>query len=158
MKVGIGYDTHRFTEERPLILGGVEIPHHMGLAGHSDADVLIHAIIDALLGAARLGDIGRLFPDTESRFEGISSMELLGRTYSLLKEARISVGNIDATIMAEEPKLSGYIEEMEMNIAQALDLKKWAISVKATTSEGMGFVGRKEGIAALAVALVHIES
>ena len=154
LRVGTGYDVHRFEEGRHLVLGGVSIPWHQGLAGHSDADVLIHAIIDALLGAARLGDIGRLFPDTDPEFAGISSIILLRRVKGRLDDRGLRIANIDAVIIAEQPKLAPYILQMEEALTTALTLSADYVSVKATTSEQLGFVGRGEGIVAQAVAIV----
>ena len=151
MRIGTGYDVHRLTEGRKLILGGVEIPHHLGLLGHSDADVLLHAIMDALLGAAALGDIGVHFPDTDETYRGISSRKLLVRVGELLEEAGYLIENIDATVIAQKPKLRPYIEEMRQNIAAALKLEKDQVNVKATTEEHLGFTGREEGISAQAV-------
>ena len=148
LRIGNGYDVHRFEPGRDLILGGVKIPWKLGLAGHSDADVLTHAVIDGLLGAAALGDIGRMFPDTDPEFEGISSLTLLERVHARLEELGVQVLNIDAVIMAEEPKLSAHIEKMEEALAAILGIGCNLVSVKATTSEGLGFVGRGEGIAA----------
>lgn len=154
MRIGFGYDVHKFAENRKLILGGVEIQHEMGLLGHSDADVLIHAIMDALLGAAALGDIGKHFPDTSDEFKGIDSMVLLKRTKGLLEKNGFSVSNIDSTIAAQAPKLAPHIEKMRENIADALEIDKAQVSVKATTTERLGFEGRKEGISAYAAALI----
>ncbi|MCM1106376.1 MAG: 2-C-methyl-D-erythritol 2,4-cyclodiphosphate synthase [Blautia sp.] len=151
MRVGMGYDVHRLTEGRRLILGGVEVPHMLGLLGHSDADVLVHAIMDALLGAAALGDIGKHFPDTDPAYEGISSIRLLERVRDLIAEAGYVVENVDATIIAQKPKLRPYMEAMEKNIAEALGIAEDQINLKATTEEGLGFSGREEGIAAQAV-------
>ena len=151
MRVGLGYDVHRLVEGRPLILGGVEIPHTLGLLGHSDADVLVHAIMDALLGAAALGDIGKHFPDTDEQYKGISSMKLLSRVGELILEAGYVVENIDATVIAQRPRLRPYIEQMEKNIAGVLGLDVGQINIKATTEEGLGFSGREEGIAAQAI-------
>ena len=155
MRIGMGYDVHRLTEGRKLILGGVEIPWEKGLLGHSDADVLIHAIMDALLGAAALGDIGKLFPDTDPAYKGISSLYLLEKVGELLREKGFSVGNVDATVIAERPKLSPYREKMRENIAAALKTEPERICVKATTEEGLGFTGRGEGMAAQAIALLE---
>jgi 2-C-methyl-D-erythritol 2,4-cyclodiphosphate synthase len=157
IRIGHGYDIHRMVEGRKLILGGVEIPFQKGLDGHSDADVLLHAVCDALLGSLSLGDIGIHFPDQDPQFKGISSLELLGRVSSLVKEKGFTVGNIDVTVVAQQPKLSGYISQMRENIAQTLEIDKEKISIKATTTEGLGFVGKGEGIAAHAVALVEKE-
>ena len=154
MRIGQGYDVHRLSEQRELILGGVNIPYEKGLLGHSDADVLVHAVMDALLGAAALGDIGQHFPDTDSKYKGISSMELLREVGSLLKTHGFVVGNIDATIIAEKPKLASYRPQMAENIAEVLHLNKGRASVKATTEEGLGFTGRGEGIAAQAAVLL----
>jgi len=153
-RVGHGYDVHRWGEGRALVLGGVEIPHHMGLLGHSDADVLLHAICDALLGALGLGDIGTHFPNTDPAYKDISSLVLLERVGRMVEEAGWKVGNLDATVVAERPLLSQYIPAMRSRIATALSLDTGVVSVKATTSEGLGFVGRQEGIAAYAVALL----
>ena len=154
MRIGQGYDVHRLSEQRELILGGVNIPYEKGLLGHSDADVLVHAVMDALLGAAALGDIGQHFPDTDSKYKGISSMELLREVGSLLKTHGFVVGNIDATIIAEKPKLASYRPQMAENIAEVLHPNKGRVSVKATTEEGLGFTGRGEGIAAQAAVLL----
>lgn len=154
MRVGIGYDVHRLVKDQPLILGGVEIPFERGLLGHSDADVLIHALMDALLGAVGKGDIGRHFPDSEEQYRGISSRILLARVNHILKEEGYQVVNVDTIIIAQRPKLSPYIEEMTQNIASTLGVEEKAVNVKATTTEGLGFPGREEGIAAQAVALV----
>ena len=155
MRVGMGSDVHRLVEGRWLILGGVEIPHPLGLLGHSDADVLVHAIMDALLGAAALGDIGRHFPDTDSRYKGISSMKLLEHVRDLLEENGYVVENIDATVIAQKPKLRPYIEQMEENIAETLGIAKDQINIKATTEEGLGFTGTQQGISAQAVCLLN---
>ncbi|MCI8764007.1 MAG: 2-C-methyl-D-erythritol 2,4-cyclodiphosphate synthase [Lachnospiraceae bacterium] len=154
MRIGQGYDVHRLTEGRDLILGGVKIPYEKGLLGHSDADVLLHAVTDALLGAAALGDIGQHFPDTDPEYRGISSIELLQRVGKLLEERGYVVGNVDATVIAQRPKLAAYCRRMTENIAAALHLEKERVSVKATTEEGLGFTGSGEGIAAQAVALL----
>ncbi|NLW17574.1 MAG: 2-C-methyl-D-erythritol 2,4-cyclodiphosphate synthase [Firmicutes bacterium] len=151
MPVGIGYDVHRLVAGRPLVLGGVNIPAAKGLLGHSDADVLTHAIIDALLGAACLGDIGRLFPDNDPQYEGCYSLDLLATAYRRVWEKGYLVKNIDATVIAEQPKLAPHIEEMRQALAHTLDLDVERVSIKATTNEGLGFLGRGEGIAALAV-------
>ena len=155
MRVGTGYDVHRLTEGRPLILGGVSIPYEKGLLGHSDADVLLHAIMDALLGAAALGDIGKLFPDNDPAYEGADSLKLLIRVGELLGENGYYISNIDSTIIAQRPKLSPYREQMRKNIADALHLEPDQVSVKATTEEGLGFTGSGEGIAAQAVCLIE---
>ena len=154
MRIGMGYDVHRLTEGRPLIIGGVNIPYEKGLLGHSDADVLLHAIMDAMLGAAALGDIGKHFPDTDDRYKGISSMELLKKVGELIEEERLYISNIDATIIAEKPKMRPYIDEMRENIASCLDLSIDQVNVKATTEEGMGFTGEEKGISAQAVCLL----
>ena len=155
MRVGLGYDVHRLTEGRKLILGGVDIPWEKGLLGHSDADVLIHAIMDALLGAAALGDIGLHFPDTDPRYKGISSIILLEKVGELLREKGYEPGNIDATIIAQKPKLRPYIDEMRKHVAAALDMSVEDVSVKATTEEGLGFTGTQEGISSHAVCLIR---
>lgn len=151
MRVGMGYDVHRLTEGRRLILGGVDIPYEKGLLGHSDADVVVHAIMDALLGAASLGDIGKHFPDTDPAYKGISSIELLRHVGTLLDEKNYVIENIDATIIAQRPKLRPYIEEMEKNVAEALQIEKDQVNIKATTEEGLGFTGTGEGISAQAI-------
>ncbi len=151
MRVGMGYDVHKLVEGRKLILGGVEIPHTKGLLGHSDADVLVHAIMDALLGAAALGDIGTHFPDTDEAYAGISSMTLLERTGELLAQENYAIENIDATIIAQQPKLRPFITQMEENIARVLSIEKGQINIKATTEEGLGFTGNGQGMAAQAV-------
>lgn len=155
LRIGHGYDVHRLVTGRPLILGGVEIPHENGLLGHSDADVLLHAVMDALLGAAALGDIGQHFPDTAAAFENISSMTLLRRVDELLKADGYAVINIDATILAQAPKLAPYRDKMRENVAAALGIDLSRISIKATTEEGLGFTGEKLGIAAHAVVLLE---
>ena len=152
---GIGYDCHRFAPGRRLVLGGVEIEHEVGLAGHSDADVLTHAIIDALLGAAALGDIGQHFPDTDERYRDADSLELLRATLGLLAEVGCQVVAVDATVILERPALSPHREAIRLVLAQALDIERVRVNVKATRGEGMGFVGREEGAAALAVATVR---
>lgn len=154
MRIGYGYDVHQFEEGRPLILGGVEIPFPKGLAGHSDADVLLHAICDALLGACALGDIGQHFSDTDPEFKDIDSRLLLKRVHQLVKDEGWKIANIDATVVAEEPKLAPFIRSIRECIAEDLQVKFDQISVKATTSEGMGFEGRKEGISTRAVVLL----
>ena len=151
MRVGLGYDVHKLVEGRDLILGGVKVPHTLGLLGHSDADVLVHAIMDALLGAAALGDIGKHFPDTDPAYKGADSMKLMAHVKELIEEKGYVIDNIDATIIAQKPKLRPYIEEMENNIAQVLGIEKDQINVKATTEERLGFTGREEGIAAQAI-------
>jgi len=154
MRIGIGYDVHKLVEGRDLILGGVKINHEYGLLGHSDADVLVHAVMDALLGAAALGDIGKHFPDSDDKYKGISSIELLIKTGELLKQNNYSVGNIDSVIIAQSPKLSPYINEMVKNISHALNIDSDLVSVKATTTEKLGFTGRGEGIACEAVCIL----
>ena len=154
MRIGQGYDVHRLKEGRKLIIGGVEIPYEKGLDGHSDADVLLHAIMDALLGTAALGDIGLLFPDTDEQFSGADSLKLLQKVKDVLDEKGYSICNIDATVIAQEPKLRPYIDLMRQNIAEALKMDVSQVSVKATTEEHLGFTGRKEGIAAQAVVLI----
>ena len=151
MRVGFGYDVHRLVEERRLILGGVEIPHEKGLLGHSDADVLVHALMDAMLGAAGLGDIGRHFPDTDDQYKGISSMILLQKVAERLTEAGYMVNNMDVTVVAQRPRLAGYIPQMEANLAQVLEIPETAVNVKATTTEKLGFEGEGLGISAYAV-------
>lgn len=151
MRVGMGYDVHKLVEGRDLILGGVKIPHTLGLLGHSDADVLLHAIMDALLGAAALGDIGKHFPDTDPQYKGISSIKLLEHVRDLISEKGYMVENIDATIIAQKPKMRPYIEQMEQNIADALGIDVSQINVKATTEEGLGFTGTEEGISSQAI-------
>lgn len=153
-RVGTGYDVHRLQEGLELWIGGVKIEHTHGLLGHSDADVLLHAICDALLGAAALGDIGKHFPDTDPRFKGIASIKLLKHVSELLKERGYTVGNIDSTIVAQRPKMAPHIPQMRQNIADALGIDIDCISVKATTTERLGFEGREEGISAQAVALI----
>ena len=159
MRIGHGYDVHRFKAGRDLILGGVEIPFEKGLDGHSDADVLVHAVMDSLLGAAALGDIGKHFPDTDKKYQDADSIKLLWEVIGKLREAGFKPCNIDSTICAQAPKLAPYIDEMRENIAVACGLKKNAVSVKATTEEGLGFTGNLEGISATAVCLLQeIES
>ncbi len=155
LRIGHGYDVHRLTAGRGLVLGGVRVPYELGLLGHSDADVLSHAVMDALLGAAGLGDIGRHFPDTDERYRGASSLLLLVQVRRLLADAGWRAGNIDATIIAQRPKLAPHIEEMRQNLAGALEIPPACVNVKATTEEGLGFSGRGEGIAAHAVALLE---
>ena len=151
MRVGLGYDVHRLVEDRALILGGVTIPHTLGLLGHSDADVLVHAIMDALLGAAALGDIGKHFPDTDPKYRGISSLKLLEHVAGLLEQEGYVVENIDATVIAQQPKLRPYIAQMEQNIADVLGIAPNQVNVKATTEEGLGFTGTQQGIASQAI-------
>lgn len=154
MRVGMGYDVHRLTEGRDLIVGGVKIPYEKGLLGHSDADVLLHAVMDALLGAAAMGDIGKHFPDTDPAYKGISSVELLKRVGGLLAEQGFLVENIDATVIAQAPKMRPYIDEMRENIAGALEMEVSCVNVKATTEEGLGFTGSGQGISAQAVCML----
>jgi len=154
MRVGLGYDVHKLVEGRKLILGGVDIPYEKGLLGHSDADVLLHAIMDALLGAAALGDIGKHFPDTDEKYKGASSIKLLEYVGDLLEENMYIVNNIDATVIAQQPKIGPYREEMTENIAKALRVDKNIINVKATTEEGLGFTGEGKGISAQAIASI----
>ncbi|MGN1194779.1 MAG: 2-C-methyl-D-erythritol 2,4-cyclodiphosphate synthase [Acutalibacteraceae bacterium] len=155
MRIGHGYDVHKFAEDRKLILGGVEIPFEMGLLGHSDADVLLHAISDALLGASALGDIGILFPDTDPQYEGADSIQLLREVCRRVRGAGFEIENVDATVLAQQPKLRPYIDDMRAMISAALGIDIDCVSVKATTEEGLGFTGRKEGIAAHAVCLLR---
>ena len=155
MRIGHGYDVHKFAKDRKLILGGVEIPFELGLLGHSDADVLLHAISDALLGAAALGDIGLLFPDTDPQYEGADSIQLLREVCRKVRGAGFEIENVDATVLAQQPKLRPYIDDMRAMISAALGLDMDCVSVKATTEEGLGFTGRKEGIAAHAVCLLR---
>lgn len=154
MRIGFGYDVHPLVSGRKLILGGVEIPYAQGLAGHSDADVLVHAICDSLLGALGAGDIGQHFPDDDPRFQGISSLLLLKEVGSLIAQRRYSVANLDATVIIEEPKIFPYTRQMRDNISQILGVSWQQVNIKATTAEGLGFVGEKRGIAAYAVALL----
>ena len=155
MRIGHGYDVHRLVEGRKLILGGVEIPHRLGLDGHSDADVLVHAIMDALLGAAALGDIGKLFPDTDDAYLGIDSMILLERVRQTIGEKGYTVGNVDCTVLAQKPKLAPYIPLMKARISQVLRVESDRVNVKATTEERLGFTGSEQGIAAHAVCLLN---
>jgi 2-C-methyl-D-erythritol 2,4-cyclodiphosphate synthase len=155
MRVGIGYDVHKLVPNRDLIVGGVKIPHYLGLLGHSDADVLLHAIMDSLLGAAALGDIGKHFPDTDDRFKGISSIKLLNEVNALLNKNNYRIENIDATIIAQSPKMAPYITSMRQNISEALNVSIEQINVKATTEEGLGFTGAKEGISSQAICLIN---
>ena len=155
MRIGTGYDVHKLVEGRKLIIGGVEIPYEKGLLGHSDADVLVHAIMDALLGAAALGDIGKHFPDSDPKYKGADSLMLMREVRRILSENGFEVGNVDATIIAQAPKMSPHIDTMRRNIAAALGLDVSLVSVKATTEERLGFTGRGEGISAQAVALIE---
>lgn len=154
MRIGMGYDVHKLVSGRDLIIGGVSIPYELGLLGHSDADVLLHAIMDSLLGACALGDIGKHFPDTDDRFKGISSIELLKETKKLITDKGFKIINIDATIIAQKPKMRPYIDTMRKNIASALEIDTDCINVKATTEEGLGFTGSMEGISSQSIALV----
>lgn len=154
MRIGMGYDVHRLTEGRELIIGGVEIPYEKGLLGHSDADVLLHAVMDALLGAAALGDIGKHFPDTDPAYKGVSSMVLMEKVAALLEENCFLVENVDATIIAQAPKMRPYIDTMRKNIADALEIRIEQVNVKATTEEGLGFTGSGEGISAQAICML----
>ena len=155
MRIGMGYDVHKLVPDRKLILGGVEIPYELGLLGHSDADVLVHAIMDALLGAAAEGDIGRHFPDSDPAYKGISSLELLRRVGEILEEKLFVIENVDATIIAQRPKMAPHIPQMVRNIEEVLGLEPGRINVKATTEEGLGFTGSGEGISSQAVALLQ---
>lgn len=155
MRIGFGYDAHRLTADRRLVLGGVTIPHEKGLLGHSDADVLLHSISDALLGAAALGDIGKHFPDTDPAYKGADSLILMKKAYSLVKEKGYTLCNLDVTVCAQKPKLAPYIEEMRKNVAKALKCDLDCVSIKATTTEKMGFTGREEGITSYCVCLLH---
>lgn len=154
MRVGIGYDVHRLVEDKPLIIGGVTIPYELGLLGHSDADVLLHAITDAILGAAALGDIGKHFPDTDPKYKGADSLVLLEESVRLVREAGFNVVNIDATIIAQQPKMRPYIEDMRTNVAKAVDLDVSCINIKATTEEGLGFTGTGQGISSQAICMI----
>lgn len=155
LRIGLGYDAHAFAADRPLVLGGVTIPHDRGLLGHSDADVLVHAIMDAILGAMREGDIGRHFPDTDPAYAGISSIELLGRVAQLAAGAGFRLVDVDSVLVLEQPKISPYREQMRVRIAEALGVDTDSVGVKATTTEGLGFEGRGEGVAAEAVVLLE---
>ena len=158
MIIGMGYDVHKLVEDRDLILGGVKIPYSLGLLGHSDADVLLHAIMDSLLGAAALGDIGKHFPDSDHRYKGISSIELLKHVGSLLKENNWLIENIDSTIIAQKPKMAPHIENMRKNISEALNINIDQINVKATTEEGLGFTGEGKGISSQSICLLTKKS
>lgn len=155
MRIGMGYDVHKLVENRDLILGGVKIPYELGLLGHSDADVLVHAIMDSLLGASALGDIGKHFPDTDLKYKGISSIELLKHVGNLLHEHNYTIGNIDATIIAQKPKMAPHIPNMRENIATALNISIEQINVKATTEEGLGFTGKGLGISSQSICLIE---
>ncbi len=154
-RIGSGYDVHKLVEGRKCIIGGVDIPFELGLLGHSDADVLLHAICDALLGAAALGDIGKHFPDTDPKYEGADSIKLMEETARLVREAGYEIGNVDATIIAQKPKMRPHIDSMRANIAKALNTPVNCVNVKATTEEGLGFTGSMEGISSQAVALIY---
>ena len=154
-KIGHGYDVHKLVEGRELILGGVNIPHTLGLLGHSDADVLLHAIMDSILGALALGDIGRHFPDNDNKYLGISSMKLLSEVGEIMKKSGYKIGNLDATVIAQKPKLMGYIDSMRKNVADVLECEVESVNIKATTEERLGFTGREEGISAHAVVLLE---
>ena len=154
-KIGHGYDVHKLVEGRDLILGGVKIPHTLGLLGHSDADVLLHAIMDSILGALALGDIGRHFPDNDNRYLGISSMKLFSTVSDIMKNSGYQIGNLDATVIAQKPKLKDYIDEMRKNVAGVLGCELDSVNIKATTEEKLGFTGREEGISAHAVVLLE---
>ena len=155
MRIGMGYDVHKLVEDKKLILGGVDIPYEKGLLGHSDADVVVHAIMDALLGAAALGDIGKHFPDTDDRYKGISSIKLLHHVGELLRENKFKIGNIDATIICQKPKLAPFRDEMVKNVAKALNIEESRVCIKATTEEGLGFTGEGLGISSQAIALLE---
>ncbi len=155
IRIGMGYDVHPFAEGRKLILGAVEIPHDFGLLGHSDADALLHAVADALLGSLALGDLGTYFPDHDPKWKGVSSLVILKETHQMIKQRGYKIGNIDAVIIAQVPKLKPYIEAMRQNLSENLKMDKTCISVKATSTNGLGFVGHKEGIAVQAVVLVQ---
>lgn len=154
MRIGLGFDIHRLIAGRKLVLGGIEIPFEKGLLGHSDADVLVHAVCDAILGAVGLGDIGQHFPDTDSEFKDVSSIKLLAKVYKMIRNKGFAVQNIDTTIFAEAPKLSPYKAEMQKNIARTIEIDPNHVNVKATTFEGLGMIGRREGIGAMCVALL----
>lgn len=154
MRVGMGYDVHKLVENRKLILGGVEIEHEKGLLGHSDADVLLHAIMDSILGALALGDIGKHFPDTDEKYKGADSMKLLEHVYNLIKEKGYVIGNLDATIIAQAPKMAPHIQKMRENIARVLNTDINNVNVKATTEEGLGFTGNKEGVSSQSICLL----
>ncbi|EGT4627529.1 TPA: 2-C-methyl-D-erythritol 2,4-cyclodiphosphate synthase [Clostridioides difficile] len=158
MRIGLGYDVHKLTEDRKLIIGGVEIPHDKGLLGHSDADVLIHAIMDSILGALALGDIGKHFPDTDEEYKGADSMKLLEHVYNLITSKGYKIGNIDSTIIAQSPKMDPYIESMRSNISKVLNTDIDNINIKATTEEGLGFTGAKQGIASQSICLLLLTS
>lgn len=154
MRIGLGYDVHKLVEGRKLIIGGVDVPHETGLLGHSDADVLIHAIMDSILGALALGDIGKHFPDTDEKYKGADSIKLLEFVYNLIRDKGYMIGNVDSTIVAQNPKMSPHIEKMRNNISKALNTDISNINVKATTEEGLGFTGSKQGIASQSICLL----
>lgn len=154
MRIGLGYDVHKLVEGRKLIIGGVDVPHEKGLLGHSDADVLVHAVMDSILGALALGDIGKHFPDTDERYKGADSIKLLEFVYNLIKEKGYAIGNIDCTIIAQSPKMAPHIVSMRENIAKALNTNIENINVKATTEEGLGFTGTKQGIASQSICML----
>ncbi|KPI56080.1 2-C-methyl-D-erythritol 2,4-cyclodiphosphate synthase [Clostridioides difficile] len=158
MRIGLGYDVHKLTEDRKLIIGGVDIPNDKGLLGHSDADVLIHAIMDSILGALALGDIGKHFPDTDEEYKGADSMKLLEHVYNLITSKGYKIGNIDSTIIAQSPKMAPYIEIMRNNISKVLNTNIENINIKATTEEGLGFTGAKQGIASQSICLLLLTS
>lgn len=158
MRIGIGYDVHRLVKDRKLIIGGVDIPFEMGLLGHSDADVLVHSIMDSILGALGLGDIGKHFPDTDNQYKDISSLILLGRVYKIMAEYKYKIGNLDTVIVAENPKLAPYIESMKENIAKVLKTSVSNINIKATTTEKLGFEGKEKGLAAHSVCLLNSDN
>jgi 2-C-methyl-D-erythritol 2,4-cyclodiphosphate synthase len=158
MRMGIGYDVHRLTRGRKLVLGGVTIPFEKGLLGHSDADVLIHAVCDAMLGAAGLGDIGMHFPDTDPDYKDISSMKILAKTYELVNSRKFRIMNLDSTIFADAPKLAPYREEMQKNIARTIEIEPECVNIKATTFEGLGMIGKGEGIGAMCVVLIQLRN
>ena len=155
LRIGFGYDVHKLVKDRDLILGGVKIPYEKGLLGHSDADVLVHGIMDSILGALAFGDIGKHFPDTDDEYKDIESLLLLERVYKIMRESSYEIGNIDSTIAAQDPKLAPYIEEMRKNISEILNTDITNINIKATTTEELGFVGRKEGISSYSVCLLR---
>ena len=157
LRVGIGYDVHRLREDLPFFLGGVKIPHSKGALGHSDADVLIHAICDALFGAANLGDIGRHFPDSSAEFKGIDSKILLRKTCEIIRKKNFSIVNIDSVVMLEKPKIKAHIEEMQKTLADVMQIDPGQVSVKATTTEGMSFIGKEKGVAAQAIVLLSLD-
>lgn len=158
MRIGLGYDVHKLTEDRKLIIGGVEIPYDKGLLGHSDADVLIHAIMDSILGALALGDIGKHFPDTDEKYKGANSMKLLEYVHNLITSKGYKIGNIDSTIIAQSPKMAPHIESMRKNISKVLNTDIDNINIKATTEEGLGFTGAKQGIASQSICLLLLTS